>query len=74
MVDIDAGRFRAFQRVGNEWGKIMHEKLLNRTAPTVLQSSARTGLEKLQQSDDEVGIVNVRAMDTENVVPPHHIV
>lgn len=74
MVDVDAGRFRAFQRVGSDWGKIMHEKPLNRTAPAASQLPTRTGLEELQHPQSEVGTVRVRAMDTENVVPAHHIV
>jgi hypothetical protein len=72
VADIDAGRFRAFQRVGSDWGKIMHEKPLNRTAPAVLQSAS--GQEELQHPHDGVGTVHVRAMDTENIVPPHHVV
>ena len=52
----------------------MHEKPLNRTAPTALESIVRTGPEGLQRAREGVGVVRVRTVDTENVVPPHHVV
>lgn len=52
----------------------MHEKPLNRTAPPALESIIRTESVGLQREQEGVGIVRVRAMDTENVVPPHHVV
>ena len=65
-LDVEAGRFRAFQRVGSGWGKIMHEKPLNRTAPPpALPLAPEAG---------GAGSVRVLAADLANVVPPHYVV
>ena len=69
-LDIVKGRFRAFQRVGDEWGKIMHEKPLNRTAPPwAARPARRAGL-----SGAGAGLVRMRAEDTLNVVPLRQVV
>ena len=74
MADLETERFRAFQRVGNNWGKIMHEKPLNRSVPPVMQPSANLGPQNLSQAREGAVTVRVRIADTENVVPPHHVV
>ena len=67
-LDIEAGKFRAFQRVGSGWGKIMHEKPLNRMAPPPVAPLAGGPGE-----GGGVGSIRVRAADIA-VVPSHHIV
>ena len=59
----------------NGQGKIMHEKPLNRTAPPPLPTTALPLLPEGQAGGAlEAGVTRIRAADTENVVPLHHIV
>ena len=82
-IDVEAGRFRAFQRVGSEWGKISHEKNISRTtplpvlsAPAVVVPTRRRRLSAGVGRDAAavVGKVWIRAEDSDHVLPDHVVV
>ena len=62
-LDVQARRFRAFQRIGGEWGTIMHEKPLD--AKHALELPAFEEAEEAWAAHEAaaVGRIRVRAED-----------
>jgi len=65
-IDTSSRRFRAFQRVGSEWGSIQHEKALDAPSLRSVAGSVSGGGQEEQWIAHEsaaVGSIHVRAQD-----------